>query len=292
MFKVLKAILRIFLILITSTLITTLIIIVPVTKMVFNQKDVVKVLDNSDIYKNVNEEVKKSAIDVLNEALEEAPDDVREAIDVEELVNAIDISDLLRKVTNEVIDIAYSVTESEIKLTDIVNRYLFEFDDYIAENNIKIDEKTLNDIHNALSEDTLKEVAEEDEINDTLKQVKDNVDVVKAYAFIIEAALVVVILVLTGIILLLANNRTVSLVALLSIPAATLMLIELLLTVFIKEGSEEMGKLLYGITSSIKNTMFDYINIAIIILVLIIIGLIVFKVVRNKKKAKDKTVSE
>ena len=212
--KILKGIIRTILIIITSILITAFVFTIPITKIVFNQKEVIKIIDNSDIYEKIDKDVKESIVESLNEALTEVPEDVREEIDTKELVNSIDTQYLLKGLTDGIIDIVYSVSQEELTLKDIVNKYNDEFDKYIKDNNIEIDDEDLNEIHKALSDESLNEILDDDEINETLKEVKEAVDEIKESANLTEAIIIIIILVLTGIILLLSNNKVNSIITL------------------------------------------------------------------------------
>ena len=285
--KVIKAILRAILIIITSILITAWVLVTPITKIAFNQKEVTKVLDNSDIYKNVGKEIKKGAIETINEALLDVPEEIRNEIDTEKIINDIEIDGLLRNVTNGVIDAVYSVSEKEVTLRDIVTKYITEFDEYILVNDIDIDQEVLDEIHSSLYDDSLDEVLDDDEINDSLKEVKENIDNVKAYANLIEGVLIISILILTAIILLLSNNKSRTGIVLLAIPTVILLLIEEAVSALIGVAKEDMGDLLYGIVTSLKDSMFKYVNINILIFALIIVGLILFKIFKKDKKIEE-----
>ena len=286
--KVFKAIIRILLILIITGLLSFISIYAPMSKIVFDQNEIEQIIDNSSIYEEVNDRSKKLIVKTINEGLDELPEDIRKEIDVKAIIDEVDITDLLRYLVNECIDIVYSTKTNKINLKEITTSYINKFDTYLRENGVEIPQEILDDIYKEISDSALDEELDIDELNKNLDELSKEIQNYKSISTMIQVIIIVIIIGLVLLLLVLSNHKIRSIVPIFILTSLFLLLVEILSYAIVISSVENEGKLVEGIFMSIINSIFLYVNMFIIVFVITIITLIIIGIFKKNKNNKSK----
>ena len=289
--KIVKMILKNFIILLVSIIAAGTIIIASCTNIVFNKEEVKKTINKSGIYTKMSDEARKIAIEALNEALKEVDSSYGITIDAKDLIGNIDISDMFELVANEIIDLAYSKDEPKLAINYLTSRYLDKLDEYLEKNKIVLPKEIDKTIHDSLSEESLNKLIDDSEVSKALVEVQKAHIKIEDMANTIVLILLIVIAVPTILILILCKKKIKELIKILVLTILITIGIEIFVRSGISSVSNEAGELVMSLLNSSMNLLFNKVH-----MVLVGIGVVLFIIATIKilsyKSPEEKAEAE
>ena len=269
-------------ILIIGLLITVTIVYTATVQVLLNKEEIKSVLSKSNIYTQMNDLSKDIAIKTLNEAVKDINEEYEIEIPVKELIDGINISDLYELLTTEIIELAYSEEEPKITINYLTNRYLDKIDSYLEEKHIKLPEDVKKSLHDSLTEDSLDEIVDTNEIEESLKDVQEVHLQVKAAVNTVGLILVILAGVPALLIIIFCKKKVKEIIKLLFIPTALLIGLEYFIRNAKTSVTDDLGELLISLFDSVTTLIFDKIHMFLVVMIAIMVLLIIIKIVFTK----------
>ena len=282
--KIIKMILKNFIILLTSIVIAAAVLAGSCTSVVFNKDEVKKVVNKSGVYKKMNDAARDIAIEALNEVIKEVNKEyeINLVIDAKDLIGNIDISDMFELITDEIIEVAYSKDEPKIVINYLTNRYLEKLDEYLEKNKIELPVEVNKTIHDALGKDSLDKIIDDTEVSKALKEVqKAHIEIEKT-ANVGVLALLIVAAIPTLLIIILCKKKVKEIVKLLAFSSIILIGVEVFVRSGVNSISNEAGELALSLFNSAITLLFDKVHMVLIGMIALILILIAIKILAVK----------
>ena len=259
-----------------------------VVDVVFDENTVKKEIEAAGIYEGLNNELKTSLKQELKEEIDEDPE-LKDKFD--EMIESVFTEDVLKNEIDDILEQAYSnSTTVEFDANILIDGYTRNLENYLKENNIELPQEVKDEIEEWKKENSSEKtnIIEKDEDINNLYDIKDLVNTA-------IKGILIGIIVFWVIAILLSKEKLKIIYKPLILSGTFLLLIRVGITSFVNElaasareefitdvgdGMEYVGNFI----DIMKNTVFANIDKFAIGFLAIGIGILVVKIVMNKRK--------
>lgn len=267
-----------------------------VVDVVFDENTVKKEIEAAGIYEGLNNELKTSLKQELKEEIDEDPE-LKDKFD--EMIESVFTEDVLKNDIDDILEQAYSnSTTVEFDANILIDGYTRNLENYLKENNIELPQEVKDEIEEWKKENSSEKtnIIENDEDINNLYDIKDLVNTA-------IKGILIGIIVFWVISILLSKEKLKIIYKPLILSGTFLLLIRVGITSFVNElaasareefitdvgdGVEYMGNFI----DTMKNTAFANIGKFAIGFLAIGIGILVVKIVMNKRKQETINLNE
>ena len=267
-----------------------------VVDVVFDENTVKKEIEAAGIYEGLNNELKTSLKQELKEEIDEDPE-LKDKFD--EMIESVFTEDVLKKEIDDILEQAYSNrTTVEFDANILIDGYTRNLENYLKENNLELPQEVKDEIEEWKKENSSEKtnIIENDEDMNDLYVIKESVNIA------IKGTLIGII-VFWVISILLSKEKLKIIYKPLILSGTFLILIRVGITSFVNElaasareefitdvgdGVEYVGNFI----DTMKNTVFANIDKFAIGFLAIGIGILVVKIVMNKRKQETINLNE
>lgn len=267
-----------------------------VVDIVFDENTVKKEIEDAGIYEGLNNELKTSLKQELKEEIDEDPE-LKDKFD--EMIEGVFTEDVLKNEIDDILEQAYSnSTTVEFDANILIDGYTRNLENYLKENNIELPQEVKDEIEEWKKENSSEKtnIIEKDEDINNLYDIKDLVNTA-------IKGILIGIIVFWVISILLSKEKLKIIYKPLIFSGIFLLLIRIGITSFVNElaasareefitdvgdGVEYVGNFI----DTMKNTVFANIDKFAIGFLAIGIGILVVKIVMNKRKQEIINLNE
>lgn len=267
-----------------------------VVDIVFDENTIKKEIEDAGIYEGLNNELKTSLKQELKEEIDEDPE-LKDKFD--EMIESVFTEDVLKNEIDDILEQAYSnSTTVEFDANILIDGYTRNLENYLKENNLELPQEVKDEIEEWKKENSSEKtnIIENDEDMNDLYNIKELVNTA-------IKGILIGIIVFWVIAILLSKEKLKIIYKPLILSGTFLLLIRLGITSIVNElaasareefitdvgdGMEYVGNFI----DTMKNTVFANIDKFAIGFLAIGIGILVVKIVMNKRKQETINLNE